>query len=411
MPQSQLKLSPAETALDLPGFSQRRLSRVELLQEQIERLKGRLRLAVIFGGSSNAAGTVINATLHTRPWKSYEAVAEDIAGALTRLGFRHVELLAEDMHLGERLLQGKTHLAWLNTGGVQGYNPVCHAPATLEMLGIPYVGHDPLASSLLDNKHILKRALISLGIPTSPFVVWHPARGPFRPKVSGQFIRVFGRHGGAFVVKPVCGRASLHVHVVDHEDDLPAAVAEVYRQTENQVLIEAYLPGREFCIATSGLVTAQGRRLRRWGEPFTFGAVERILDPGDRIFTSMDLRRITSDRLHKLEPAADAGVIARLNELAHEVFVELNLETLIRLDVRADAAGNLFVLEANPKPDLKQPTAEWTSLVCAGLPDCAMDYDDLILSLLADRLDLLFSQRRGVATQISALLDRDRGAA
>src|SRR5438874_5371634 len=22
-----------------------------------------------------------------------------------------------------------THLAWLNTGGVQGYNPACHAPA------------------------------------------------------------------------------------------------------------------------------------------------------------------------------------------------------------------------------------------------------------------------------------------
>jgi hypothetical protein len=32
-----------------------------------------------------------------------------------------------------------------------------------------------------------------------------------------------------------------------------------------------------------------------------------------------------------------------------------------------------------------------------------MDYDDLILSLLSDRLDLLFAQLRGRATHITAL--------
>ena len=34
-----------------------------------------------------------------------------------------------------------------------------------------------------------------------------------------------------------------------------------------------------------------------------------------------------------------------------------------------------------------------------------MSYDDLILSLLADRIDLLFSKRRQSATQLASLLE------
>jgi len=45
-----------------------------------------------------------------------------------------------------------------------------------------------------------------------------------------------------------------------------------------------------------------------------------------------------------------------------------------------------------------------TSLVCTGLASQGMSYDDLILSLLADRLDLLFSQRRGTVTHLTDLL-------
>ena len=77
---------------------------------------------------------------------------------------------------------------------------------------------------------------------------------------------------------------------------------------------------------------------------------------------------------------------------------------MIRLDLREDENGILHVLEANPKPDLKMPTDSGTSLVCAALPSLDMDYDDLILTLLADRLDVLLSQRRGVVSHLTALM-------
>lgn len=377
---------------------------IEHLQDQIERLRTQLRIAVIYSGDKSADGTVIYPTFNPRSWKSYEAVAQDIADALIRIGFRHVIVVPEDMYLAKRLQREGIHLAWLNTGGVQGYNPMSHAASMLEMLGIPYVGHDPLTAGILDNKHAFKRDLVHLGIPTAPFMTWHLARGPFRPKVNSRFIRTFNEHWGPFVVKPVSGRASLHVHFVEDEADLPDAVTKVYDATDNHVLIEAYLPGREFCVAVNGPVVAHAGKLTRRNEPFVFAAVERLLEPDERICISMDLRPISANRVWSLNPIADANEFGQLHEIGREIYMEMSLEALIRLDVRADAAGKLHVLEANPKPDLKAPTKDVTSLVCAGLSSHGMSYDDLILTLLADRLDHLFSQRRGILVHLTALL-------
>jgi D-alanine-D-alanine ligase len=118
----------------------------------------------------------------------------------------------------------------------------------------------------------------------------------------------------------------------------------------------------------------------------------------------MDVRPITQERFRQLDEGADADIVAALRVLARDVFLEFNLHGLIRLDVRADEAGNLFVLEANPKPDLKAPSAQSTSLVCGDLPQHGMSYDDLILSLIADRLDHLFGYRPDSVRHIAELL-------
>jgi D-alanine-D-alanine ligase len=377
---------------------------VEQLEERLGRLRERLRIAVIFGGDKHAEGAVVNQSLNRRPWKSYEEVARDIAASLNRAGFANVEVVPDDMRLFDRLRRGDIHLCWVNTAGVQGINPASHTVGILEMLGIPYVGHDPLTATTLDNKHAFKRELAGVGLPTAPFISWHLARGPFLPAVNSRFQATFGDYGGPFVVKPVSGRASLHVYVVDRASQLTEVVAEVFAATDNHVLIEKYLPGREFCIAVCGSITAHAGRLRRQKRPFTFGALERRLDPGERIFTSMDVRPITQDRFRPLDQDEDSPVVSELRRLARDVYLEFNLSTLVRLDVRSDEQGQLFVLEANPKPDLKAPTGMATSLVCGDLHHYHMTYDDLILSLIADRLDHLFAHHRESVEHIAALL-------
>ena len=264
----------------------------------------------------------------------------------------------------------------------------------LEMLGVPYVGHDPLAATTLDNKHAFKREAVCAGIPTAAFSTWNMAYGPFRPELNSRFKAAFGDYAGPFIVKPVSGRASLHVHVADDRAALPGMVEAVYRATENVVLIEKYLSGREFCIGVGGPITSRQRQLVRGGEPFTLSAIERVFDAGEKIFTSMDKRPITTDRFRKLDPVRDGALLQRMRQLACEIYREFNLGTLVRLDLRSDEQGDLHVLEANPKPDLKQPAEGVTSLISAGLSECGMDYDDLIFSLIADRLDHLFTHRR-----------------
>ena len=382
----------------------RRSGRVDQLQKQVEKMLRRLRLAVIYGGNKATEGAVINPAPNARSWKSYEVVARDIAAALGRLGCRDVFVMPEDMNLGEQLRDEKIHLAWLNSGGVQGYGSTAHAPAMMEMLGIPYIGHDPLTAALLDNKHVFKRQLKALGIATAPFITWHPAEGAFNPWTHARFQNEFLGWRGDYVVKPVSGRASLNVHFVERVENVAAIAQHVYEVTQNQVLIEGYLPGREYCVAVCGPVVAHGKQLERNDGPFTFAEIERVLEPGESIFTSMDVKPISGARVRQLNDFTDSKVIDRLRELGREVFTALSLDALIRMDVRADADGNLFVLEANPKPDLKAPGEGVSSLICEGLARYDMTYDDLIYSLLADRIDAALSRGRGAPGKLMNLI-------
>jgi len=105
------------------------------------------------------------------------------------------------------------------------------------------------------------------------------------------------------------------------------------------------------------------------------------------------VRPITVDRIRVLAAPDDEDIRTRLHELARSTFLDFNLEGLARLDVRADAAGALSILEANPKPDLARPVGEVTTLVCADLASEGMDYDDLIFSMIVGRLAYLLQHR------------------
>lgn len=383
------------------------LCEAEILSGQIFDLFPSLRMAVIYGGNKSTPDSVLYPAHNSRSWKSYEAVAEDIAASLRRVGFKHVETMPEDMKLGDRLRRSNIHMAWLNTGGVQGNNSAAHASAVLEMLGVPYVGHDPLTATTLDNKHAFKREAVCAGIPTAAFTTWHMARGKFVPQINSRFIQAFGDYQGPFIVKPVSGRASLHVHVVDHRDQLSEVVDQVYRATKNVVLIEKYLSGREFCIAVAGPTVARNQSLSEENSPFSFGALERVLDDGERIFTSMDVKPITGARFKQVDPVAEPHIWNGLHRIARDVYMEFNLRSLVRIDIRSDENGGLYVLEANPKPDLKSASSGVTSLISAGLSGTGLTYDDLILSLFADRLLFLFRHGQESAGHILNLLNAE----
>ena len=355
-------------------------------KELLQRARDVLKIAVVYAGDKNDHNAVIERQLNSRDWKSYRMVAEDIADALEEEGFSDVVVLPEDRHLGDVISRSNIDLVWLNSGGVQGINPMAHASALLEMLGVPYIGHNPLAVSLLDNKHVFKSMCVAASLPTARSVVIAPSSEGRNFIYSENFESVFYGFPGPFVIKPVSGRASKNVYFVDSKREVKHAVEKVWNETNHLCLVEEYLPGREFAISIMGPLVRQDGEFVIHDGPFAFSAVQRVFAPHEKIFTSMDEKPITYDRIRLLDLSRESELIREMEHLARRVFAWFTLSSLVRLDLRESGDGELHLLEANPKPDLKRPSEHAASITCRGLAQRKMSYADLIVSILAERL-------------------------
>jgi len=140
------------------------------------------------------------------------------------------------------------------------------------------------------------------------------------------------------------------------------------------------MAGREYCVAVSGPLLYRGDEITISDHPIAFSALERKLESSEKIFTSMDRKSISEDRIIKIK---EDKIKNNLYEIAYKIFERLQLKSIVRIDLRADENGELNVLEANPKPDLKMPSEKSASLVALGLSENNLSYCDLMKSLLA----------------------------
>ncbi|CAK1700839.1 D-alanine-D-alanine ligase [Vibrio crassostreae] len=357
---------------------------------QLEWIRNNVNIAVIHGGDKSQVGSYIFENLSPRSTKTYEPVAHDIANALRESGFESVDVLAEDIDLAKQLESKKIDLVITNSGGLQGFDSMCHLPSTLEMLGVPYVGHSPMTAGILDNKHLFKHEIKAAGLPTAPFItigIDEDFDSESNQSALDGIARGFPQ---GFVVKPVSGRASIHVYPVFERSELKAVVNKVRNATNNIVMIEPYLSGREFVVAVAGEYVFKQGALTQSNLPLAFSVTERVLKVDEPIFTSMDVKPITQDRLVAVN---DQTLRTELAEIGQKIYRQLGLQTLVRVDLRMDDEGNLYVLETNPKPDLKRPEGSKVSLVCHDLAREGMSYTDLIQSLVFNRLSFLKAKR------------------
>jgi hypothetical protein len=58
----------------------------------------------------------------------------------------------------------------------------------------------------------------------------------------------------------------------------------------------------------------------------------------------MDVKAITNDRVRVMDPFKEAAVVNGLAALGTAVYNSLSLTSLVRLDIRADENGELYVL-------------------------------------------------------------------
>lgn len=248
-------------------------------------------------------------------------------------------------HVPERIGHGRA-LAWRLAGGdrwdlvfsiaegLGGRGREAQVPALLELYGVPYAFSDPLACAVTLDKAVAKRLVMSYGLHTPPFRVVHkPA----------DIRRVNLRY--PLFVKPVAegtGKGIDGKSRVSGPDELRRSALALLARLRQSVLVEEYLPGREF---TTGIL-GTGRSAR------AIGTLEiRVLAHAPATDYTYEVKELCESFV-KYEPLARGRLRSRVERLALEAYRALDCRDAGRVDIRLDREGRPAFMELNPLPGL-----------------------------------------------------------
>ncbi len=238
--------------------------------------------------------------------------------------------------------------------GIQGQNRYTHVPAMLEMLGIPYVGSGPEAHSVVQDKVMTKIVLQKNNIPTPGFWVFSTSEDKFDDLIF------------PVIVKPKMESTSMGMEVVDNWNDLRKAVAKQIEKFSQDILVEQFIPGREFAVGLLG----NGNHI----EILPIVEIDLKGDP-NKIQTIDDKK---STPLDKICPAKLTEQQEKeIKKISLESFKKLGLNDFARVDLRMDKNGNVYILELNSMASLGVTGSYVHAAKSAGY-----SYDSLINKIL-----------------------------
>ena len=196
--------------------------------------------------------------------------------------------------------------------------------ALFDVVGIRYTGCGYLASALAMNKWIAKQLFAQNGIPSPRAVTLRP----------GEDFGKAGEVGLPCVVKPCSGGSSIGVAIARDAAQRDAALREAFR-LEDEVLVEAYVQGREFSVGILG------------GE--VLPPIEIVPKEGFYDYSHKYQAGWTEEICPAPLPREQTEAMQRY---ALAVYRLLGMEVYARVDFLMDGAGNLFCLEANTLPGM-----------------------------------------------------------
>lgn len=166
-----------------------------------------------------------------------------LARSLVRLGW-DVDRVGRGQELARRLSGGeKFNLVFSIAEGVRGRSREAQVPALCEMFDQPYVFSDPLTMATTLDKAVAKRIVRDCGVPTASFVVIENAFATAPDILYPAFIKPLAEGTGKG-----CGGKSL----VHNAHELRREAARLIDQFKQPVIVESYLPGREFTVGIVG---------------------------------------------------------------------------------------------------------------------------------------------------------------
>lgn len=204
--------------------------------------------------------------------------------------------------------------------------------AALEAAGKSFTGSGSAASALALDKIRSKEKYREAGIPTAPWLVF-----PAGVSVVGAADRVERELGLPAVVKHPAGGSSIGVTIARARADLEKALAETAAQGAHEVLVEAFVSGRE---ATCGVLE---------GSPEPLPPTE--IRPRNDVFFTFE-EKYRQDGAEEITPATfPPEVNAEMQRLARRAHEALGLSVYSRTDFIWTGSA-LFALETNNLPGL-----------------------------------------------------------
>ena len=304
--------------------------------------------------------------LVSAPWRT----EYDVTSTLRGLG-HDVQPLGVHDDLGDirrASTEWKPHIAF---NLLEGFDDVTifdqNVVSHLELLKLSYTGCNPRGLLLARDKSLSKKLLAYHRIAVPEFEVFR----------IGRPIRRVKRLAFPLIVKSLTQEASIGISqasVVDTDEKLKERVEFIHASIGTAAIVEQYIEGRELYVGILGNQSLQA--LPVWELFFTHMPADAKRIATDRVKWSVKYQK-----KYGIEsgPAKDLpeAIADRIQHVCKRAYRALELSGYARIDLRLDEAGNVWLLEANPNPQIAQGEDFAASAEKVGL-----EYDSLLQRIL-----------------------------
>jgi len=246
---------------------------------------------------------------------------------LVHLGYKTVRI-GNIFQLVEKLAAGERWDMVFNIAeGLYGDGRESVVPALLDQYRIPYVFSGPVVMGVSLNKYLTRLVVEAAGVPVCPGIIAN----------SVQDLQDISSLEFPLFVKPVAegtGKGITTRSVVMDRESLAVLVAELLATYNQPVLVEEYLPGREFTVGVTG----------NGAEAKVTGGMEVICR--DNLPYSVEVKENYENYVQY--SVYDEDIKPECDAVALGAWRALGAVDAGRVDMKADRHGRMCFIEANP---------------------------------------------------------------
>lgn len=281
-----------------------------------------------------------------------------IENALECLGIEP-ERVGHVKKLMERLLRGdRWDMVFNIAEGLCGIAREAQVPTVLDIYEIPYTFSDPLILSLALHKGMTKQIVKASGYPTPDFCIIEKMEDATEVKFDPPYF-----------VKPIAEGTSKGItqdSIVRTKEHLALTCENLITQYNQPVLVEQYLPGREFTIGILGTGEASE----------VLGTLEVILLEGAEkgVYSYTNKEHCEELVEYRLAQPGNDNTVHAAESIALGIWRTLGCRDAGRIDIRCDESGRPSFLEVNPLAGL-HPDHSDLPILCKAL---SIPYVELI---------------------------------